>query len=698
MVKEKTKTPPIDLTDPSLYFNRELSWLEFNRRVLEEAQDPTHPLLERIKFLAIFSNNLDEHYMIRIAGLRDQVAAGVLKTPPDGLRAAEQIAMFRARVLPMLHEQRHLLHKELIPRLSEHGIYLHRYADLPKAQRAALHSYFENEIFPVLTPLAVDPGRPFPHISNLSLNLAVTVRDKQGVKHFARVKVPKVFPRLVPINNVMRDYAEDGKTPEGDHFVWLEEVVAANLPMLFPNMDVVESYAFRVTRDTDVEIQEDEASDLLETIEKGVRQTRFGEIVRLTVEQDMPGSIRRLLVGHLRISDDDVYALPAPLGLSNLFKLANLDRPDLRDLPFKPKRPALLSPGEDIFRVIRRQDILLHHPYDSFMPVVEFFETAATDPQVLAIKTTLYRVGTNSPVVAALLKAREHDKQVAALVELKARFDEENNIVWARALEKAGVHVVYGLIGLKTHSKISLVVRREPDGIQRYVHLGTGNYNAVTARVYTDLGMLTCRKKIGIDASELFNRLTGYGQQKSYRKLLVAPEHLHRQMADLIEREIAHAESGSPARLIFKMNALVDAHMIRLLYRASMAGVQIDLLVRGICCLRPGVKDVSENIRVTSVVGRFLEHSRIYYFLNGGASEVYLGSADLMPRNLYRRVEAIFPVPDPDIRRRLLDEVLTISMADNVKARRLMSDGTYKRVQPKKGEAPLDSQGWFLAH
>ncbi|MCZ7546229.1 MAG: polyphosphate kinase 1 [Anaerolineae bacterium] len=691
--------PTFNLNDPSLYFNRELSWLEFNRRVLEEAQDPSHPLLERVKFLAIFSNNLDEHYMIRISGLKRQVAAGVLDTPPDGMTASEQIAAFRERVIPMMHEQRRVLHEELLPQLAKHGIHVNRYADLTDAQQEALQRYFENEVFPVLTPLAVDPGRPFPHISNLSLNLAVVVRDSRGTRYFARVKVPKVFPRVLPINEVLASYGGEAIVPPGDHFVWLEEVIAANLDVLFPNLEVVEYSSFRVTRNTDVEIEEDEASDLLETIEEGVRQRRFGDAVRLSVDQSTSDRVRRLLTEHLQLDENDVYTVPFPLGLSDLFGLAALERPELRDPPFMPKRPAVLStPGSDIFRTIRQQDILLHHPYDSFLPVVEFFEAAATDPNVLAIKTTLYRVGANSPVVVALMKARENDKQVAALVELKARFDEENNIGWARALEKAGVHVVYGLVGLKTHCKVTLVVRREPGGIMRYVHLGTGNYNATTARIYTDMGMFTCRKKLGSDASELFNRLTGYGQQMTYRRLLVAPEHMREQLTSMIRRETQHARNGAEARLIFKMNALVDAPMIRLLYEASMAGVQIDLLVRGICCLRPGMPGLSENIRVTSVVGRFLEHSRIYYFLNNGEPEIYLGSADLMPRNLNRRVETLFPVADLDIQRRLLDEIIAISMGDNVKARQLLPDGTYERVRPRDGREPLNSQDWFLTH
>ncbi len=684
-----------DLRDPKLYINRELSMLEFNYRVLEEALDPSIPLLERVKFLAIFANNLDEFFMIRVSGLREQVAAGVIETPADGLMPAQQLAAIRKRLLPMLETQYRCLHDEIIPKLRQHKISVVPYQSLPEEYKEALRLFFESEIFPVLTPLAVDPGRPFPFISNLSLNLAVLLLDHNQQQRFARVKVPQALPRLVPVHEMARRYA-GLRVGKHKQFVFLEEIIAANLGALFPGSQILEAHPFRVTRNADMEIEEDEASDLLETIEAGVRQRRFGRVVRLEVQEDMPQYLLDLLKAHLNIERSDIYQLPGPLGLSQLFELASLDVPALRDTPYIPVIPDVLSQADDIFSVLREQDVLLYHPYDSFLPVIQFFRQAAHDPKVLAIKTTLYRVGINSPIVNALLEAQENGKQVAVLVELKARFDEENNIVWARKLEAQGVHVVYGLLGLKTHCKVALVVRREDDGLRRYVHLSTGNYNATTARIYTDIGLLTSRPDIGTDASELFNRLTGYAPGATYNKLLVAPEYLREQFEQLICREIGHARAGREARMILKMNALVDAKLIRLLYEASIANVKVDLLVRGICCLRPGIKGVSENIRVTSVVGRFLEHPRIYYFANGGHPEIYMGSADLMPRNLDRRVETIFPVEDEQIKVRLLDEVLRISMMDNVKARELQPDGTYKRLAPGDGEAPLDSQTWFM--
>jgi polyphosphate kinase len=687
----------VDFRDPKLYINRELSMLEFNYRVLEEALDPTNPLLERVKFLAIFANNLDEFFMIRVSGLREQVAAGVIETPADGLTPPQQLAAIRKRLLPVLETQYRCFYEDVVTGLREHDISIVNYADLSDDQREALQQYFDNEIFPVLTPLAVDPGRPFPHISNLSLNLAVLLVDQAQQRRFARVKVPGALPRVVPVHEIAHRYLGK-KHGKRKVFVFLEEIIAANLQTLFPGMQILEAHPFRVTRNADMEIEEDEASDLLETIEAGVRQRRFGRVVRLEVQENMPQALLDLLKGYLNIERSDIYQLKAPLGMSQLFELASLDIPELKDPPFVAQVPAVLSQSDDIFALLREQDVMLYHPYDSFLPVVQFFRTAAHDPQVMAIKTTLYRVGNNSPIVNALLEAQENDKQVAVLVELKARFDEENNIVWARKLEAQGVHVVYGLLGLKTHCKVALVVRREDDGLRRYVHLSTGNYNSTTARVYTDIGLLTSRPDLGMDASELFNRLTGYAPAAHYRELMVAPEYLRDRFDELICREIEHARAGHEARLIFKMNALVDAKLIRRLYEASAAGVKIDLLVRGICCLRPGIPGVSENIRVTSVVGRFLEHPRIYYFKNGSKSEIYLGSADLMPRNLDRRVETIFPVEDAALRARLLDEILAVSMMDNLKARELQPDGSYVRLAPKDGEQPVDSQAWFLEH
>ncbi len=689
--------PPVDLNDPALYINRELTWLEFNKRCLAEALNPAIPLLERVRFLAIFSNNLDEFYMVRVSGLKEQVRAGVVDTPGDGLTPQQQLTAIRDRVIPMLQDQRRTFHEDVLPKLAEAGVQLLTYPQLSDEQRRALRRYFETEAFPVLTPLAVDPGRPFPHISNLSLSLAVMVQDELGNERFARLKVPNVLPRLVSLSDVLRVYGE-GSEPGTWRFVWLEEVITANLDMLFPGMKVISASAFRITRNSDMEIAEEEASDLLETIEESVRQRRFGQVVRLTVVDDMPERIRTLLMENLELQPEDVYTLRAPLGMTDLHMLANLDIPSLKSAPYLPQRPSTFPLDEDIFTSIRRQDILLHLPYDSFGPVTEFFQQAAEDPQVLAIKVTLYRTGRNSPIVEALLRAQENDKQVAALVELKARFDEENNISWARALEGSGVHVVYGLLGLKTHAKVALVVRKEGDVIRRYVHLSTGNYNVTTARIYSDICMFTCRDDIASDASELFNRLTGYATNTTYRKLLVAPEHLRAQMAGLIEREIAHSRAGRQAHLIFKMNSLVDSEMIRLLYTASMAGVRVDLLVRGICCLRPSLPGISENIRVTCLLGRFLEHSRIYYFRNGGSEEIYSGSADLMPRNLNNRVEVLFPIESQPLKNRVLEEILAIEMADNVKARQLLPDGTYQRLQAAPGETPIDSQRWFMEH
>ena len=684
----------VDLRDSALFINRELSMLEFNYRVLEEALDPQTPLLERLKFLAIFANNLDEFFMIRVSGLREQVAAGVIETPADGLTPAQQLVAIRKRLLPLLESQDRCFHEDILPQLEAHDIFIHRYADLSDERKAALGYYFESEVFPVLTPLAVDPGRPFPHISNLSLNLAVLLRDEQGQERFARLKVPPALPRLIPIHDIAQRY--QGKPePKRKRFVFLEEVIAANLHKLFPGMTLLDSYPFRVTRNADMEIEEDEASDLLETIEAGVRQRRFGRVVRLEVEADMPPTVLDLLKGYLNIERSDIYQGWGPLGMSQLFELADVDVPELKFVPFVPQRPAVLNQYDDIFSVLHNQDVLLHHPYDSFMPVVEFIRRAAYDPKVLAIKVTLYRVGNNSPIVNALLEAQENGKQVAVLVELKARFDEENNIVWARKLEAQGVHVVYGLVGLKTHCKVALVVRREDDGLRRYVHFSTGNYNATTARIYTDIGYLTSREDLGIDASEIFNRLTGYAPAAAYRELLVAPEYLRDEFDFLVRREIQHAFEGRGGHLILKMNALVDPKLIRRLYEASMAGVKVDLLVRGICCLRPGLQGISDNIRVTSIVGRFLEHSRIYYFANGGEPEIFMGSADLMPRNLDRRVETIFPVQDAALKTRLVDEILAIQMADNVKARELQSDGTYKRLAPGD-DTPINSQTWFM--
>ncbi len=690
-------TASSDLHRPDLYINRELSWVEFNRRVLEEAQDSRHPLLERVKFLSIFETNLDEFFMIRLAGLKDQIAAHVSSISPDGLNAEQQLQAVRQCLATMVQQVRQCWRDVLVPLLAEQHIYILDYEQLDAQQRAAMRTYFEHEIYPVLTPLAVDPGHPFPHISNRSLNLAVVISDPSYGERFARVKVPPALPRLVPVPIAENMWG-------AATFVWIEQVIAAHLNMLFPGFDVWESYPFRVLRDADIELREDDASDLLESIEQGLRERRFGSVVDLAVNPSMPLRIRSLLLDNLEITTEDLTAIDGPLGMGNVMELHSLDRSDLKDPPFTPRTPAELRKGQDLFAAIRQHDLLMHHPYDTFDSVVEFIRAAAHDPQVLAIKQTLYRVGTNSPVVNTLLEAVENGKQVAVLVELKARFDEENNIEWAKALERAGVHVVYGLvelkglIGLKTHAKIALVVRKEADGLQRYVHLGTGNYNATTARIYEDLCLLTCRPEFGADASALFNLLTGYSRQSTYSKLLVAPLGLRQGMVERIEREIAqHREHGN-GHLIFKINALVDPQIIHTLYRASQAGVRIDLIVRGMCCLRPGVTGVSETIKVRSLVGRFLEHSRIFYFRNGGEEEILLGSADMMQRNLDRRVEALFPVEDPVLRQAICERLLMPVLADTVNARELLPDERYIRVLPKPGEPPFDSQDWFITH
>jgi polyphosphate kinase len=691
---------PVDLDDPKWYLNRELSQLEFFRRVLEEAKDESNPLLERVKFLAIVGSNLDEFFMVRVAGLKQQIDAGVVELSLDGLTPAEQLAAIHKAVAKLLAEARDCYQDSVLPRLAEAGIHLLAYTDLDRRQKAYVEKYFTQVIFPVLTPLAFDPGRPFPHISNLSLNLAVLIREPARKERFARVKVPGTLPRLVPLRRSSGGVRKDGTAPHSHYFVWLEQVIAAHLEVLFPGMEILADHPFRVVRDADILIQELEADDLLETMEQSVQRRRFGSVVQLSVNKATPTDIRDILRENLEVERRDIYTIDGPLGLSDLMGLMHIDRYDLKEPPFVPATPPALKHDhdQDMFASIRRDDILLHHPYDSFASVVAFLQSAARDPDVLAIKQTLYRVGRNSPVVEALLEAAINGKQVAVLVELKARFDEESNIGWAKRLEAEGVHVIYGLLGLKTHSKIALVVRKEGDGVRRYVHLATGNYNGITAQVYTDLGMFTCDEDIGADATDLFNYLTGYSAKQDYRKLLVAPINLRARLERLIRREIEHQRQGGHGHLIFKVNAIVDRPMIRLLYQAAHAGVQVDLLVRGICCLRPGMPGLSENMRVTSIVGRFLEHSRIYYFRNNGQEEIYLGSADLMTRNLDHRVEVLFPVENERLIRHLHDEVLVTALADNVKARCLRPDGSYERRQPAPGDAQVHSQAAFLQH
>ncbi len=698
MPKSKTTVTEMNLSDPKFYFNRELSWLEFNNRVLHEATDPRTPLLERLKFMAIFSSNLDEFFMVRVAALKQQVAAQVRKLSPDGRTPSEQLDAISERLLPMLMEQHQHFEKVLRPQLAREGVYILDYMDLNQEQRAYLQNYFEEQIFPVLTPLAVDPSHPFPYISNLSLNLAVVMKDPEtGEDLFARVKVPQVFPRFVSLPEELRQ--RHRRQPAVWTGVSLEQVIAHNLESLFPGMNIQEYHPFRLTRNADLAVEEDEADDLLLAIEQELRKRRLGgSAVRLEIQGNTPDTVRRMLIEELELKDRDVYEVEGLLGLKDLMGFMELPLPELKDPPWTPAVPPRLQfssadeDEEDFFSVIRRSDLLLHHPYYSFSgTVLRFITQAAHDPQVLAIKMTLYRTSGDSPILNALINAAENGKQVAVLVELKARFDEQNNIIWAKKLEKAGVHVVYGLVGLKTHTKVVLVVRREEDRIRRYVHIGTGNYNPKTARIYTDLGLLSCREDLGADLTDLFNYLTGYSQQRSYRKLMIAPVNLRDRFCALIHREIEHCRNGFSGRIIAKMNALVDPRIIAALYEASQAGVQIDLIIRGICCLRPGIEGISENIRVISIIGRYLEHSRIFYFHNRGQEEVYIGSADWMTRNLDRRVEAVVPVEDPDIIKDL-QEILGVMLADNRQAWELQPDGQYIQRHPADGTKEQSSQ------
>jgi polyphosphate kinase len=687
--------PP--LTDASLYINFQLSWLAFNSRVIEEAEDASHPLLERAKFLAIVTTNNDEFFMVRVAGLREAHESGAGPLGDDGMTPGEVLAELKRRSQALAERQLKCFNDDLLPALAGEHIHILDYEQLDTEQRAALAAHYKREIEPVLTPLAIDIGHPFPFISNQSLNLLVVLGDGQGDR-VARLRIPAGLPRLVPVEpGPGQPGAGDGRR-RAVCFTWLEQVVAANIQSLFQGFPIVASYPFRVIRNGDVAIEEDEAADLLHHVEAMLRTRRFGFVTSLTVDCSMPAERREWLADKLGIGPEAMLVLNGPLGLSGLMSLLALDRPDLKDPPLVPRTPGGFKDATQMFDLLRQRDVLVHHPYDSFEPVLALVATGSRDRHVLAIKQTLYRVGPRAPMVDALAEARDANTEVTVLVELKARFDEESNVGWAQALEEKGVHVVYGLPGLKVHSKVAMVVRREDDGLQRYLHLGTGNYNASTARIYTDLGLLTSRTELGEEAAELFNSLTGYSDKRDYQTMLVAPVTLRERMLGLIDREAEYARRGEPSRLVFKMNQLTDGPMIRALYRASQAGVHIDLIVRGVCCLRPGVRGVSERIRVRSIVGRFLEHGRIYYFRNGGLEEIYLGSADLMPRNLDRRIEVVFPVLDALLRKQIRDGILNVQLADTVKARELLSDGTYVRVQAPLGMEPFDSQAWFLEH
>ena len=673
--------------------NQDLCQLEFFKRVLEEAADKTTPPLERLKFLSVFSSNLDEFFMVRVSGIKEMLGIEDIRPMPGELTPTEQLKVIRERVLPMVEEHSHCLREEVIPQLQSHGVAIVPYARLSTSEKERLAKYFMRNIFLVLTPQAVDPSHPFPYVSNRSLNIGLIVESNpqdtfagesigEEVR-FVRIKVPPVVPRLIPVDD------------EQSKFTLVEEIIEANILALFPRMHLGKGHFFRVTRDADVEIRDDKAADLLRLIKESLRERRFGLPVRLEVSSSMPPEMVEYLTESLDIEQQDVYVTDGPLDVPGLMELYALDRPDLKDKPLKPVTPAVLRHRETLFETIKKQDQLLHHPYSSFETVTDFIQAAALDPQVLAIKMCLYRTGKNSPIPQALIEASERGKQVTAVVEIKARFDEENNIEWAARLAQSGVHVVYGLVDLKTHSKVTLVVRREAEGLQTYTHIATGNYNPTTSKLYTDLGLLTSDPLIGDDATDLFNFLTGFSMQKEYSRLMVAPVNLRRRMMELIERETEHARAGQPAQIMAKVNRLTDLNIIEALYRASEAGVKIHLIVRGACMIRPGVPGLSETIAVRSVVGRFLEHSRIFYFLNGGDEELYIGSADWMTRNLDRRVEVVAPVLDPQLKKYLKETVLSAYLRDNVKARVMNAEGKYEPPQRGISDEPFHSQTYF---
>jgi polyphosphate kinase len=676
---------------PSRFLNRELSWLEFNQRVLDEALDSGNPLLERVKFFCITSSNLDEFFEVRVAGLKQQMESETVERSVDGLTSTETFRAITRRVRAMVEQQYACWNEQIAPALAHNGIRFLTVQELEPGDRAWVEEYYLAQVRPVLTPLALDPAHPFPQLLNKSLNIMVRLEmpaDGELLRHLAVVQAPRVLPRLVRLPR------EDGRRD----YIFLGNLIAHHLGDLFPGTSILGSWNFRVTRNSELYIDEEESVSLLKAVENELHNRRKGDAVRLEVERDCPLDLRRALLGTLKLTEEDLYIVNGPLNPTRLMAIYEGDHsPELRDPPFVAAAPALLPDRPDMFAAIREHDLLLHHPYESFDAVVGLLEQAADDPKVLAIKQTLYRTGGDARIIGALMKAVRNGKQVTAVVELRARFDEANNIQWARQLEEAGVHVVYGLVGFKIHAKMCLIVRRDADRIRRYVHFGTGNYNPTTARLYTDVSLLSCRNSLGEDATNLFNLLTGISQFQGMGKLLVAPFELQERMVSLVKREADNARKGLPSRIIAKMNALVDDKMIEALYAASQAGVKIDLIVRGICCLRPGLKGLSENITVRSVVDRFLEHSRIFYFENACTPEIFAGSADWMPRNFYRRVEVIFPVEDGNLRERIASELLAIPLRDNVKARFLQADGTWVRARPKRGEKIHRSQAEFIA-
>ena len=682
---------------PEYYENRELSWLKFDARVLNEAKDKSIPLLERLKFVSITSSNLDEFFMVRVASLKDMVHADYRKRDIAGMTASEQLDRINTATRKLVESQYNTYNRSLVPLMAANGIHIiEKYEELTAEQAAYVDRYFEEDVYPVLTPMAVDASRPFPLIRNKTLNIAALLSSKKDEKHkdaveFATVQVPGVLPRLVPIP---ADTSENFGEVEGRTFILLEQIIEKNIDKLFLNYHVLCAHPYRVMRNADLPIDEDEAADLLKEIQKQLKKRQWGEVIRLEVEAFVDKKLLRFLKDELKVAEEDIFQISGPIDLTFLMKMYGLSGCDsLRYEPYKPQRVPEIEPGEDIFEAIRVGDILLHHPYETFDPVVDFIRQAASDPDVLAIKQTLYRVSGNSPIIASLAQAAENGKQVSVLVELKARFDEENNIVWAKKLEQAGCHVIYGLVGLKTHSKIALVVRREEDGIRRYVHLGTGNYNDSTAKLYTDCGIFTCNEAIGEDATAVFNMLSGYSEPLSWNELVLAPIWLRTRFMRLIARETKHAREGKPAKIVAKMNSLCDEGIIAALYEASAAGVEIELIVRGICCLKVGIPGISENIHVRSIVGNFLEHSRIFFFLNDGEEELYMGSADWMPRNLDRRVEILFPVLDDTLKEKV-KHILDVELADNTKAHVLKPDGEYEKID-RRGKVLVNSQKQF---
>jgi polyphosphate kinase len=680
----KIKRRPLEISE-SRTINRELSWLNFNARVLNEAEDPENPLLERLKFLSIFESNLDEFFMIRVSGLIEQVEAGVQTLSLDGLTPGEQLEAIAELSVPLRQKAARILVDDIIPQLDKSAIHIRKIDSLRPEKLEELDEYFATEIFPLCTPLVLYPAVSVPFISNRSLNIVVELGGLGEEQRLARVKVPTVIGRALRL------------TPKRNDFIFLEDLIIRNIRSFFPGLVIRGAFLFRVLRDADVEIREMEAADLISTIEETIRMRRFGDPVLLQVQSDMPADTRDLLLRLLSLDHEDMMVIDGPLGMEVLWEFAKIDKPALKFPPHHSYLPEQLASHKSIFDQVTQRDVLLHHPYDSFRPVEEFVASVADDPSAFGIKISLYRVGTESKIVESLLDAAEGDKQVAAMVELKARFDESNNLVWARALERAGVHVTYGFSEMKTHAKLCLIVRREANGLRSYAHIGTGNYNPVTSRLYTDLGLFTCDEEITQDIAELFNYLTGFSKQSQYRKLLVAPVNLREGIIDKVHREIRNKKAGKSARIIWKVNALVDPEVIEVLYEASNAGVKIDLIVRGVCCLRPGVKGMSENISVTSIIGRFLEHSRIYWFENDKDPEVYMGSADVMRRNLDRRVEVLVPVLDANLKKHIRTQILEISLNDTEKSWRLNQTGQYAKER-KKGSIELNSQDWFMQH